>query len=268
MADVRLTATNPADSSVVPVACNEKGELLLEEPQVVEGPPGDKGDKGDKGDPGDPFTGNFSGDVTFDGALRLDPPADYHATETVLNIAERGFIGTLGGAHVSIASNGYRNSDGRWTSLNTADQGGAAILNLTASGSLQFYSQTDWPSGSAIYPPIRLVVAGDGEVGVGTYTPASLLDVNGEITLVSRGVSYTIVEQSGLAHLVPVNGTRQGYVDEAGVEHPPVEPAVVERPPLRDLPGEVTMLEEQLQKVMERLKMSPEAGWEVWDGAS
>lgn len=31
MADVRLTATNPADSSVVPVACNEKGELKLEE---------------------------------------------------------------------------------------------------------------------------------------------------------------------------------------------------------------------------------------------
>ena len=32
MTDVRLTATNPADSSVVPVACNEKGELKLEEP--------------------------------------------------------------------------------------------------------------------------------------------------------------------------------------------------------------------------------------------
>ena len=31
MADVRLTATNPEDSSVVPVACNEKGELKLEE---------------------------------------------------------------------------------------------------------------------------------------------------------------------------------------------------------------------------------------------
>ena len=31
MADVRLTATNPEDSSVVPVACNAKGELKLEE---------------------------------------------------------------------------------------------------------------------------------------------------------------------------------------------------------------------------------------------
>ena len=30
MSDVRLTATNPADSSVVPVACNDKGELLVD----------------------------------------------------------------------------------------------------------------------------------------------------------------------------------------------------------------------------------------------
>lgn len=32
MTDVRLTATNPEDSSVVPVACNAKGEIKLEEP--------------------------------------------------------------------------------------------------------------------------------------------------------------------------------------------------------------------------------------------
>ena len=60
MADVRLTATNPEDSSVVPVACDSQGRLRVEPPQLVEGPPGDKGDQGDpgprgeKGDPGDP----------------------------------------------------------------------------------------------------------------------------------------------------------------------------------------------------------------------
>lgn len=52
MADVRLTATNPADSSVVPVACNEKGELLLEEPLISEGPPGPPGQDGQDGAPG------------------------------------------------------------------------------------------------------------------------------------------------------------------------------------------------------------------------
>lgn len=69
MPDVRLTATNPEDSSVVPVACNERGELKLEEPLVVEGPPGDKGDKGD---PGDPFSGNFADDVTFGGNAQVN----------------------------------------------------------------------------------------------------------------------------------------------------------------------------------------------------
>ena len=50
MDDVRLTATNPEDSSVVPVACNSKGELLLEEP--IQGPPGQDGAPGEQGPPG------------------------------------------------------------------------------------------------------------------------------------------------------------------------------------------------------------------------
>ena len=52
MADVRLTALNPADSSTVPVACNEKGELLLEDPLVIEGPQGPEGPRGPEGPPG------------------------------------------------------------------------------------------------------------------------------------------------------------------------------------------------------------------------
>lgn len=54
MADVRLTATNPEDSTVVPVACNEKGELLLEDPLVVEGPEGPAGPEGPQGSEGPP----------------------------------------------------------------------------------------------------------------------------------------------------------------------------------------------------------------------
>ena len=65
MADVRLTATNPEDSSVVPVACDASGRLLLQDPEVVEGP---QGPQGPPGQDGDPFSGNFAGDVTFEGA--------------------------------------------------------------------------------------------------------------------------------------------------------------------------------------------------------
>ena len=53
MADVRLTAINPDDSSVVPVACNSKGELLLEEPLVVDGPQGPAGEDGPQGPQGE-----------------------------------------------------------------------------------------------------------------------------------------------------------------------------------------------------------------------
>ena len=53
MADVRLTATNSEDSSVVPVACNAKGELKLEEPLVVEGPQGPTGPEGPPGPKGE-----------------------------------------------------------------------------------------------------------------------------------------------------------------------------------------------------------------------
>ena len=50
MTDVRLTATNPADSSVVPVACNDKGELKLEEPIIQP-----------------PFDGNLNGNLSVTG---------------------------------------------------------------------------------------------------------------------------------------------------------------------------------------------------------
>ena len=59
MADVRLTATNPLDSSVVPVACNEKGELKLEEPSS---PP--------------EFDGNLDGDLTVSGKATFSSDVD------------------------------------------------------------------------------------------------------------------------------------------------------------------------------------------------
>ena len=72
MADVRLTATNPEDSSVVPVACDASGRLLLEEQGVgPQGPQGPPGPKGEDGQDGDPFSGNFADDVTFEGSAEF-----------------------------------------------------------------------------------------------------------------------------------------------------------------------------------------------------
>lgn len=48
MADVRLTAIGP-DARSYPVACNEKGELLLDDTQVIEGKEGPVGPQGPPG---------------------------------------------------------------------------------------------------------------------------------------------------------------------------------------------------------------------------
>ena len=93
MADVRLTATNPDDSSVVPVACDASGRLLLEEPQVVVGPPGPEGPPGPKGDDGkdgDPFSGNFADDVTFGSAVFAGDVGIGTSTATELLTVARG----------------------------------------------------------------------------------------------------------------------------------------------------------------------------------
>ncbi len=55
MTDVRLVVTNPEDSSIVPAACNAKGELKLEEPIK--------------------FDGNLDGDLTVSGDITSDGAA-------------------------------------------------------------------------------------------------------------------------------------------------------------------------------------------------
>ena len=67
MADVRLTATNPEDSSVVPVACNAKGELKLEEI------------------PDQSFDGNLDGDLSVSGDADVTGDLDVFGNMTIEN---------------------------------------------------------------------------------------------------------------------------------------------------------------------------------------
>ena len=60
MTDVRLVVTNPEDSSVVPAACNAKGELLLEEPIT--------------------FDGNLDGDLSVSGSITAEGAASFAGT--------------------------------------------------------------------------------------------------------------------------------------------------------------------------------------------
>ena len=73
----------------------------------------------------------------------------------------------------------------------------------------------------------------------------------GDVVIGSRGSKWMIVESGGLAHLV-----KQTSLKDQPDSYPE----------LRNLPNELTMVEQCLQEVMEKLKMIPPAGWPVWDG--
>ena len=240
MSDVRLTITDPSTGEVYPVAGNEKGELKLEEPILVEGP---QGEKGDKGDPGDPFSGNFAGDVTFgagltwgsgSGTLSDDGSATFIGGDfeinTSGNVGDDPLIRVKGVTETSWISikptlnSGHAEFDeDKWSSINCAN-----FSNVT--------THMTFADGSAFFQ--KDVVVG------------------------SRGQTWMIVESNGLAHLVS-----QTFVAEQGVR-------VDEYPELRNIPGEIDqhkqvleLLRAEVQKIEEKLRIVPEAGWDVWDGS-
>jgi hypothetical protein len=118
MTDVRLTATNPEDSSVVPVACNEKGELKLEEPID------------------NSFDGNLDGDLSVTGSA-----------EFALDVAAGGAIDASipanGGCKLFSTGTIIANRTGSLTPSSYADcfvgrYNGTNVINLKADGSAEF----------------------------------------------------------------------------------------------------------------------------------
>lgn len=74
----------------------------------------------------------------------------------------------------------------------------------------------------------------------------------GEVVITSKGSNWLIRESNGVAMLIEQN-TR-------GALEPRTEK-------VRDLPRELDLIEAALNEIMEKLKMTPPAGWEVWDGS-
>lgn len=261
MSDVRLTATNPVDSSVVPVACNEKGELKLEEPILVEGPQGEKGEKGDKGDPGapgadgDPFSGNFTGPVVFDGNVAIKEDV---ALET-LHVGGSCLL-SPGSAYFQ---NCYFTQQG-WQKIDAASSAGYINpADSTNRFSIGFGGPGDDPTG-------QIFITSESRVGIGMLSPRAKLEVGGELVIQSRNASWRIVESGGVAMLIEEAALKAADLPSGGYPDAPSEARDESSLPLnvRNLSAELTMVEEQLQLVMERLKMVPESGWEVWDGES
>lgn len=330
MADVRLTATNPEDSSVVPVACNAKGELLLEEPTISSDDYVAKA--------GDTMTGNLhlgdkitldasNGSASFAGSnteifagghLSVKTTAANSATAIIIakaNDKEKFRVDVSGNAQ--FAGNGTSaspkitfNADGSAGFGNTTysdnDAKGVAINDGPSYGGITIYNPSTVSAGSRSFriltannnKPAAFIQADGNASFAGNLDARSAVDINkggskdgglsslvvwnnngltdavnimsdgkatfsGDVIIGSRSKQWMIVESNGLAHLV--EQTRAAGVETADlVNGPGKEPSY---PPLRDIPGELTMVEQQLQAVLEKLRMIPEAGWEVWDGS-
>ena len=337
MTDVRLTATNPEDSSVVPVACNEKGELKLEEPTVSSDDYVAKA--------GDTMTGNLhlgdnitldaidgsaefgggdinlnaNGSATFAGNVGIgtdNPTMDLQISDPVnpvvsvvnpttgaqgvLNAPSGGAINfgsatdhnvlfstnALQKACLTTAGNFYiggdvqndpnisLNADGSAEFGDVSINGGFNQDNGSSLGSGFCYIRADSESPITVFGvmkggsrPVDYTIQflndgstefAGGSIGFNANGSAAFAS---DVIVGSRGKQWMIVESNGLAHLVEQTRSEISTADLVDVE------PSISYPPLRDIPGELTMVEEQLQKVLEKLRMVPEAGWEVWDGS-
>lgn len=98
--------------------------------------------------------------------------------------------------------------------------------------------------------------------GIGTYNDRTDRTVNiladgsaefdGEMVIGSRDTKWLIRESNGVAMLV----------ERASASA--LEPRTEE---VRDLPRELDLVEAALNEIMGKLKMTPPAGWPVWDGS-
>ena len=102
MADVRLTAVNPEDSQVYPVACNDKGELLLD-------------------------SGGATGDLDVTGNLTV-------AGSTIL--AGVATVGDPSGDRIALNPNGTSHVSGNW--FVGGDDSASSNIELSAQGSATF----------------------------------------------------------------------------------------------------------------------------------
>jgi hypothetical protein len=242
MSDVRLTATNPVDSTVVPVACNEKGELLTV-PPVIE---------------------QIDNDVTINGDLTLKNGNSLYVLGPVgIGNADPAAFGGLlavwGGAVVTshaivsrvnnslpLEERGFRQQiDGQERLSLYADNTNGAALNVNEEEAMRF--------------------SRFGDIGIGTDNPQSKLDVNGDVIVGSRNKSWMLVEQGGLCHMV--EQTRTAWSDDEDLVEPTPREEV-QYPKLRDVFNELDLVEQALNTVMEKLRLNPPAGWPVWDGSN
>ena len=188
MADVRLTATNPEDSSVVPVACNAKGELKLEEI------------------PDQSFDGNLDGNLTVTGNATF----------------AGGNAQILDTGNISLSVDGTEFDESKNSGALSLSRFGAVTINLqsNANSASDIWRATRHDDAGKSAVTSRIKVGGSAEFASATF--ADRVQVGGDAGDVDRNTG-AVIRSLGLIQLA--RGAQQGIIVgyTSGVNDPTVE---------------------------------------------
>ena len=203
MTDVRLTATNPEDSSVVPVGCNSRGELLIEE-VVIE---------------------QIENDLTLEGSLAIKAPEEANGGVAWL------FSKSSGNLTCVLSSSGLTSHRLKYEGTSTHTR-----------------TRSEQPHNVEICSNNRAYRQWIGD-GASNYW----IDWSGSTT----GTRFQIMlEPNNPVHFSSVRDVETGEETKEYIG------------PVIDVREELEFLRSQVRALMEKLKMTPEGGWPVWDGST
>tara|TARA_R110000822_G_scaffold150255_2_gene289359 strand:- start:2425 stop:3918 length:1494 start_codon:yes stop_codon:yes gene_type:complete len=135
------------------------------------------------------------------GAL-LGSPSDVW-TNSYVTRGGNGFFYTHGAFETSIAHNGYRNTNGTWTSLGV---NGNSAASISMREYIDFKVDASKATGTDPSVTTRMRLNGVGNLGIGTTTPISRLDVRGASNslqarfggLAGRGLEISTLFKNGV----------------------------------------------------------------------
>ncbi len=101
-------------------------------------------------------------------------------------------ISGTGGGHALFGSNLYEDTNSTFRTLGTHTSGFGYAGMEAEWGQINFYTlgSTNTTAGAAVTPPLRMVITGNGGVGIGTASPDQLLTVSGIIHSTSGGFEF------------------------------------------------------------------------------
>ena len=202
-----------------------------------------------------PVASNASGQLAVQSPKIEKIPNDVEVEGTV---TATGFIGPGMGFDGNLAGNLTVSGTGEFVNGNISlyDPGstdaGAITFSTNSGGTLRSKFQGTTAE-TSIYSynnsPIKLYVGGNADNVTLTLTSDNFAIFDSEVIISSRGNKWLIRESNGVAMLIDQTLTKQATEK------------------VRDLPRELDLIEAALSEIMDKLKMTPPAGWEVWDGS-